>query len=203
MTGDERPDIPAEGSDPIVGTYQPFVSASGELIFQAFVISAPVDPETGIANAEIVVPQVARSNMRSDPASCMPIFYCNASGRVNNTITRSIHMMAAAAFRQRYPGLNSVVIADNLASHRQPDLLKDLKEQHGQIYLFTPPNLTHLYGICDSVLFANLSTVFANERSKISMQRTLLGVPMKGSKHGSFLQILEDDNHSKNHHGFI
>lgn len=183
VTGNERPDFPSESADSIVGTYQPFVSADGVLVFQAFVLSASVDETTLVASAEAILPDSKR-NMRSDPLGANTTWVFNGTGRVNNKVVEDIHTKAAAAFAERYPNVDSLVICDNLASHRQPELLQKLLQEFGQTYLFTPPNLTHIYGICDDVLFASLSNAFGRHRNKISYERSLLG---KNYKYGMYV----------------
>lgn len=175
VVGDARPDIPSESGDNIVGSYQPFISASGELIFQAFILSSSVDKTTKVATGNFVVPPIVREHMRSNSLSKAPFWVYTESGRVNNQVTKEIHIAAAKAFQQIYNGRDTVLICDNLNSHRQPDLLSTLYNDYGQTVLFTPPNLTHLYGICDDILFASLSKTFAEKRSKISFSRSLLG----------------------------
>lgn len=175
VVGDVRPDVPAESCDNIVGSYQPFVSASGEMIFQALILCSAVDPVTLVADAQLILPRGNRAT-RSDPLSGDNIcFFFTATGRVDNETTRNIHIKAAEAFQKRYPKLDSLVIADNLNTHKQPALLAELLDTYGQGYLFTPPNLTHIYGICDDLIFACLSKTFAEKRAKIAFDRSLVG----------------------------
>jgi len=182
ITGATRPDVLGEDYDDIVGSFMPYIIADGTLLLMVFILCSRHSSENKeFVSGRFVEPVTRNRRLRSCPSSSDCLLFFNESGCTNNVIQSFCNTRAAQLFQLRHPGLACLAICDNLACHRQPSMVERLWKEYQFGLCFTPPNLTHIYGILDGDCFATLSNCFQSFRSESIAKKILLGKPTIGS----------------------
>jgi hypothetical protein len=134
-----------------VGTYIPFISATGELLTSYFIFSVKFN-EDGEADVPIELPSVfsrTRSGMKP------PVIFFNDKGYLNKVNFPKIIDHFTSVWKQNHPGLDCCLIGDNLKTHRNVEVIK--KALNNGVYMnFLVQNTTHWSQPLDNLLFARL-----------------------------------------------
>jgi len=154
------------------GTYIPFPNANGEMIMAVFII--PTD-KNGNANFEL------RELERRKRGQHQTFYWFTETGYNNSDMWLAILKKFKTEFQILYPGLEPMILADNLGSHETDEILEwaVLNKVH---LVFFPANATHFLQPADDKLFGLFKKIL-----ETLLQARLVTVTHNNRDLGSFL----------------
>lgn len=133
------------------GTFLPFVAANGDHLASYFILPKKFE-NFDEAEMTLVLPS---SFSRTRGGTASPVLFFNDTGYLNGEIFTEIMEDFCALWMKRYPGLHCCLIGDNLAIHRDIEVLKSAMDC--DVYMtFLPAGTTHWSQPLDNLLFARL-----------------------------------------------
>jgi hypothetical protein len=128
----------------------PVVSASGEVLVVYYIIKGKVDND-GDGKAKATFLQIENHITRSKYTEVAGV---TESGYVNRSLFEKILDDIADRLANKFPGLETLFLADNCGVHHIPHKIIELAEKKQMYINFLPPNTTHFLQPLDSILFA-------------------------------------------------
>ena len=133
------------------GTYLPFIAANGDVLASYFILAMKFD-ENGSRVLSMSLPSsFAQTRKGTSP----PVIFMNESGYLNGEVFSKILDHFTDVWQKRYPGLHCCLIGDNLAAHRDVQLIA-MAMQRGVYMTYLPAGTTHWSQPLDNLLFARL-----------------------------------------------
>jgi hypothetical protein len=122
----------------------PFVNAAGEVICSFYILPADVrdeeDEESAETDTDFVI---SKQHVRSSRSAGHPRFFVfTKTGFLKKDSWGTILKKASEVFRERYPGLDSILLCDQVSTHKDVDAAAAALK-NGMLLWFLPPNTTH------------------------------------------------------------
>ena len=145
----------------VLGSVLCFVTALGENFLAVYNLKAPMKGDTLLVNAKVPASQPERGAARHR------IFMHSECGYFDKSSMEHAMTMFSKFWCAAYPGLNCVLIGDQLAAHKQTHVIKALADKRIFCCLM-PTNTSHFLQPLDNMPFAALKKAWTATTESIS-----------------------------------
>lgn len=165
-----------------IASYLPFICADGSIVMDVFIIPT-------VLRGKVPIPtcQLNRETRGSHPT----FWAFTDSGCIDAALFLKCLEKFKEEFAKAHPGLDPIVILDNLSAHKTRDVLQWATSKHVHLF-FLPPETTHFLNPLDAEAFTVLKRVLETEfnlhvssiaTSGRSIAEAVLAIAVKAREH--------------------
>lgn len=154
------------GKTKALGSYIPFVSASGVVIMSVFIFPCKEGEETGLVRQEIEVPTSGNGTRTSRNR----YYLFTPSGYLDGEAFRVIVEEFCRLWNLLHPGMHCYLLGDQLQVHMNSYLIADSRASN-VFMLFLPANTSHFIQPLDNLCFADFKKKILQETAELLFLR--------------------------------